>query len=380
MDVIIHTQVYNGEKTLRRTIESVLAQTYREFIYHISDNASTDGTAGIIAEYAKQDTRIIPTFNATNRFYAYIDIVRKHSREYPEGYWAMLDADDEYVPEFLETMLAFIQENSLDLAACGFTAIDEETKRIIGHRQLFEDMILTTTRFCEHFCKYHTFMRNVCAKLFSLKLLSECTFETIGSMPSYGGDTIFATEAFGIAKRAGILGKTLHNVYYLTSSISCKWEPNRADSTYIRDDFTRGFLIKKCGSISEKNENFLHGVYFGSVTEMLPVLLNPELDMHFFERVGYLLGILKHEKTQQLLRIYANQNNLNTELRTPVCNWLLSHEQCNQLDGASSAVEVLAAMYPRLPDLADKNALAQMIIESPEAVRQILVEYGNLGL
>ena len=50
--------VYNGEKFLAESIESLLGQTYEDFELIISDNASTDGTADICRRYAQQDPRI----------------------------------------------------------------------------------------------------------------------------------------------------------------------------------------------------------------------------------------------------------------------------------------------------------------------------------
>jgi glycosyltransferase involved in cell wall biosynthesis len=50
--------VYNGERYLRDSLDSLLAQTYTEFELVISDNASTDGTAEICREYAERDERI----------------------------------------------------------------------------------------------------------------------------------------------------------------------------------------------------------------------------------------------------------------------------------------------------------------------------------
>jgi glycosyltransferase involved in cell wall biosynthesis len=50
--------VFNGEKYLEETLESILAQTYTDFELIISDNASTDRTEQICLGYASKDARI----------------------------------------------------------------------------------------------------------------------------------------------------------------------------------------------------------------------------------------------------------------------------------------------------------------------------------
>jgi len=50
--------VYNGENYLAESLDSLLAQSFEDFELIISDNASTDGTADICGDYARQDSRI----------------------------------------------------------------------------------------------------------------------------------------------------------------------------------------------------------------------------------------------------------------------------------------------------------------------------------
>jgi len=51
--------VFNGEKYIQDTLDSILTQTFTDFELIISDNASTDKTSQICGEYAKRDSRII---------------------------------------------------------------------------------------------------------------------------------------------------------------------------------------------------------------------------------------------------------------------------------------------------------------------------------
>jgi glycosyltransferase involved in cell wall biosynthesis len=56
--VAIGLPVYNGENYLAAAIESILAQSYGDFDFLISDNASTDSTEEICRAYARRDLRI----------------------------------------------------------------------------------------------------------------------------------------------------------------------------------------------------------------------------------------------------------------------------------------------------------------------------------
>jgi len=50
--------VYNGERFLGETLDSILSQTFTDFELIISDNASTDRTGEISEAYARRDSRI----------------------------------------------------------------------------------------------------------------------------------------------------------------------------------------------------------------------------------------------------------------------------------------------------------------------------------
>jgi glycosyltransferase involved in cell wall biosynthesis len=56
--VSIGLPVFNGEKYIQQTLDSLLAQSYDNFELNISDNASTDGTEEICRLYAAKDNRV----------------------------------------------------------------------------------------------------------------------------------------------------------------------------------------------------------------------------------------------------------------------------------------------------------------------------------
>ena len=274
--VILHTQVYNGEKTLRRTIESVLRQSYTDFTYFILDNASTDKSGKIIAEYAQLDSRIEWVRVDINYPLTFVRDVSKFADTYPDGCWAMLDADDEYKPDFLEKSLAFMAENRLDITACGSDFVDARTGQYCGVRKLARDVILEGIGFSEHFPVYHQFMRTVWCKLYSLSLLRQCNFERCRSV-SYGADTMFAMEAFRNASRVGILAGSLHKYYVSPASVSYAFDDTRIKSDVILPDLAREFLVSKTGAVSPRNEEFLLAVYMNALFDTLKVLLGSGL-------------------------------------------------------------------------------------------------------
>ena len=56
--VSIIVPIHNSEKTLKRCVDSILKQDYRELEVFLVDDGSEDGSLAICREYAKQDARI----------------------------------------------------------------------------------------------------------------------------------------------------------------------------------------------------------------------------------------------------------------------------------------------------------------------------------
>jgi glycosyltransferase involved in cell wall biosynthesis len=103
--VSVLTPVYNGGDYLVECIESVLAQTHKNWDYTIVDNASTDATCEIAERFAKRDSRICHL-----RFDDFVSSTANHNRAFsainPESeFCKVVQADDWLYPECLSLMI-----------------------------------------------------------------------------------------------------------------------------------------------------------------------------------------------------------------------------------------------------------------------------------
>ena len=101
--------VYNGQNFLAAAIESVLAQTYRDFLLVISDNASTDATQRICEEFASRDPRVDYHRAQTNRgiVWNFNEVFRLSRTEY----FMWFAHDDALAPQYLERCLEVLDRD-----------------------------------------------------------------------------------------------------------------------------------------------------------------------------------------------------------------------------------------------------------------------------
>ena len=92
--VSIITVVWNGEKTIKDTIESVLSQTYSDIEYILIDGCSTDKTVEVINDYGKQISKFIS--EPDNGIY---DAMNKGIDMATGDIVGILNSDDFYIDE-----------------------------------------------------------------------------------------------------------------------------------------------------------------------------------------------------------------------------------------------------------------------------------------
>jgi glycosyltransferase involved in cell wall biosynthesis len=129
MFVSVIMPIYNGEAFLREAIESVLAQTHREFELVAVDDGSTDGSPAILAEFAAAypRVRVITQRNGGGAR------ARNRALQEARAEWVInLDCDDVFLPNRIERQLAFLAARpEVKVFACRAFYIDRNG-RIFG--------------------------------------------------------------------------------------------------------------------------------------------------------------------------------------------------------------------------------------------------------
>lgn len=148
--VSIITPLYNGERYLAQTIESVLAQTYSDWEMIIINDGSTDGGPEIAESYAEKDPRI-KVYSQPNAGSA---AARNSGIRRAKGrYIALLDSDDLWEPWFIEQQLNLLHHHRCQLVYGGHKRIDEQGEEILRpfippERVTYNDMLHTCSITC----------------------------------------------------------------------------------------------------------------------------------------------------------------------------------------------------------------------------------------
>ena len=111
---------YNAAATLGATLDSVVAQTYESWEAIIVDDGSADGTAAVAAEYVARDVR----FSLVRQSHLGVSAARNAALALSSAeLLCFLDADDVYLPAFLEIQLRFASAHpDFDVYSCNVDA------------------------------------------------------------------------------------------------------------------------------------------------------------------------------------------------------------------------------------------------------------------
>ncbi|MGI6084072.1 MAG: glycosyltransferase family 2 protein [Acetivibrionales bacterium] len=329
--VFLFTKAYNAEGTIRRAIDSILNQTYRDIVYYLCDNASNDKTFDVMNEYAFKDKRIQLLRNEYNTSltgingWSNVKLIESELLKYKgTHYYAILDADDEYAPDFLEKMISFMKKNDLEVATCGSEWLDGKTGKTIKQKVIDKTLLLEGSDFAGQFPYYRNFMVTIWGAVYSLELLRRCNFEWSKNAMNFS-DTAFCMEAFHKANRAGVLAECLHKYYISPDTGSYRYNPDWFKACKYLHEISREYLLDY-GELSKQNQDYLWVLFFILLKYIIPRIQQADADL--YEKLKSLHDIFSDDMTQYVLKnwervgIYSNKQNFLSEIQT----WLFTQE------------------------------------------------------
>lgn len=165
--------VFNTSKFLRRCLDSIIHQTYRNFEIILINDGSTDESPAICREYALADNRIV----FLNRDNGGQSAARNDGLLIAQGdYIGFVDSDDYIEKDFVECLIRNIRETNAEISICGIQ-INNEEGMICTHKVEEEKVTLyDNMQAMKLLLEDREFGSHPCNKLFAKRLFNDVVF------------------------------------------------------------------------------------------------------------------------------------------------------------------------------------------------------------
>lgn len=202
--VSIILPTYNAEKYIKKTIDSLLKQTFKDIEIICVNDGSKDSTLDILKTFKNQDDRI-KIIDKENQgvWYARIDGIKNANGEYI----AFIDSDDYVEQCFIEKLYNNIKTNNSDIAICGFKRIDEKNNIVLSKEMKYKDSrIIEKNTNSEEVISVNTALWN---KLYKTSILKE--MKELKNPPRILEDTVFLAKVYLKTKKISFVDEYLYN-------------------------------------------------------------------------------------------------------------------------------------------------------------------------
>lgn len=125
--------VYNAEKFLDLAIQSILAQTFKDFEFIIIDDASTDSSWDIIKKYQAEDTRIVALRNQENL--RTTKTLNRGLKVAKSKYMIRMDADDWSYPDRFQKQYDFMEKDTEVGVSGGAIEVCDKNLKVMNVRK-----------------------------------------------------------------------------------------------------------------------------------------------------------------------------------------------------------------------------------------------------
>ena len=127
--------IYNVEKYLKKCIESILSQTFKEYELILVNDGSPDSCLSICKEYEKKDDRII----VVDKENGGLSSARNAGINIAKGkYLGFVDSDDWIEKSMYESLITIAEKYDADIVHCEYVESIDENKKILQDKNIIE--------------------------------------------------------------------------------------------------------------------------------------------------------------------------------------------------------------------------------------------------
>lgn len=314
--VSIIVPMYNAERYIESTIESIINQSYKALEIILVNDGSTDKTYQICSKLALQDKRIrvIDIKNQGVSNARNIGILASNGT-----YLQFVDSDDYLEESMVEKMVKSMELNNVDMVICGFKHITLD-KEILKKCCYNNNVKCNNEEMCEEFMKLYetTLLHSMWNKLFKREIIISnkifCNNEW-----SIFEDLYFNIEALKAAKSYMILNECLYQyVQHNTNSLMKKYNYNIFEIKKETFKNIRNYFVEN--NIYEKYKYRLEGSYVEHIIGTTINEFNKQNKIDFKCKIKRIKEILNDVENKKILYNLEFENKRHNIMKKIILN------------------------------------------------------------
>lgn len=234
--------VYNSEKTIEKSIKSVLQQTYQNFILIIVNDGSTDNTSNFLKKYSANNK--IKVINQNNQGVSNARNVGLENAN--SDLVAFIDSDDYVLPNFLKNLVFGILMTKADLSVTGIIYRQNN----VDKKSMYLESEDTNKEFISKLFDSAGPKGFLWNKLWNKNIIDKYNIR-FDSTISIAEDLLFSIEYLVHVNKVKVLGTYDYVHVYEPNSLSAKMDINNRNLNYICPFQQYIMSLKKVISILE---------------------------------------------------------------------------------------------------------------------------------
>ena len=293
--------VYNAEKYLKRSIESILNQTLKELELILVNDGSKDRSIDICREYEQKDSRIIVVDKKNEG----ACIARNTGIHLAKGeYLQLVDADDYCELNMLEEQYELAKSTNAEVVMCGLKYdISLKNGEVLYEEDHYQNAILTEKQEIKEVMMdiiNNMLFNYTHNKLYNLNFLKENNLQFTEWLP-IDQDTNFNIDVFKQLNHLTLTTKSYyHYIKTFEETIVNRYHPEKFKvRTYRYERLIE--MFKEFGIYTEENKKQLASIYIHQVIECFEMYFHEKCPLTNKEKKQYIKNIMSDQNIRQAL-------------------------------------------------------------------------------